>query len=126
MILPTFGSTPLAAITPRMVKVWHAKIGTGTPVLRAHAYSLLKSILAEAVREGEITGNPCQIKNAGTVRRPVTNDKYAEPNEVEQLADHMPDRLRMFVLLGAWCAFRFGELAELRRRDVEFTCRTVR
>jgi integrase len=30
----------------------------------------------------------------------------------------MPDNLRLMVLLAAWCALRFGELAELRRSDV--------
>ncbi|MDZ4234797.1 MAG: tyrosine-type recombinase/integrase, partial [Dietzia sp.] len=32
--------------------------------------------------------------------------------------DEMPDRYRVAVLLAAWCALRFGELIELRRRDV--------
>ena len=31
----------------------------------------------------------------------------------------MPDRLRLMVLLAAWCGLRFGELAELRRADVD-------
>ena len=30
----------------------------------------------------------------------------------------MPERYRLAVLLSAWCALRFGELAELRRGDV--------
>lgn len=31
----------------------------------------------------------------------------------------MPERYRAMVLLGAWCGLRFGELTELRRRDVD-------
>ncbi len=31
----------------------------------------------------------------------------------------MPARYRLMVLLAAWCALRFGELAELRRSDVD-------
>jgi hypothetical protein len=28
------------------------------------------------------------------------------------------------VLLASWCALRFGELTELRRKDIELTTRT--
>ncbi len=31
----------------------------------------------------------------------------------------MPERLRLLVLLAAWCGLRYGELAELRRGDVD-------
>jgi len=31
----------------------------------------------------------------------------------------MPDRLRALVLIGAWCGLRFGELIELRRKDLD-------
>ena len=38
----------------------------------------------------------------------------------------MPERLRFMVLLGAWCAMRFGELAELRRSDLDLRRGVVR
>ena len=31
----------------------------------------------------------------------------------------MPPRYRLMVLLAAWCGLRFGELAELRRADID-------
>ena len=31
----------------------------------------------------------------------------------------MPERLRLLVLMAAWCGLRFGELTELRRSDVD-------
>ena len=31
----------------------------------------------------------------------------------------MPERLRLAVHLGAWCALRYGEVAELRRSDID-------
>jgi len=31
----------------------------------------------------------------------------------------MPQRYRLMVLLASWCGLRFGELAELRRKDVD-------
>ncbi len=31
----------------------------------------------------------------------------------------LPGRYRLMALLAAWCALRFGELAELRRSDLD-------
>ena len=31
----------------------------------------------------------------------------------------MPEKYRLMVLLAAWCALRFGELTELRRKDID-------
>ena len=33
----------------------------------------------------------------------------------------MPEQYRAMVLLAAWCALRFGELTELRRKDINLT-----
>ena len=37
----------------------------------------------------------------------------------------MPGRLQLMVLLAAWCGLRFGELAELRRADVDLAHRVA-
>lgn len=42
------------------------------------------------------------------------------------MAEAMPTRYRPMVLLAAWCGLRFGELAELRRGDVDLEARTLR
>ncbi len=39
--------------------------------------------------------------------------------ELETLTAAMPDKHRLLVLLASWCALRFGELAELRRNDID-------
>jgi integrase len=38
----------------------------------------------------------------------------------------MPERYRLMVALAAWCALRFGELTELRRRDIGRTRTVIR
>lgn len=38
----------------------------------------------------------------------------------------MPERLRLMVELAAWCALRFGEVAELRRGDVDLKNGVIR
>ena len=40
-------------------------------------------------------------------------------SELDELAEAMPARLRLIVALAAWCGLQFGELVELRRKDVD-------
>jgi integrase len=39
--------------------------------------------------------------------------------EVAALADALPERLKAAILVSAWCGVRWGELIELRRKDIE-------
>jgi integrase len=116
-LYPTLGGMQLDHITPAAVRGWHSRLDTG-PTRRAHAYSLLRTILNTAVADDVITANPCRLRGAGQSRR-VKDIRPATLNELARLAEEMPDRLEMIVLLAAWCGLRFGELVELRRKDVE-------
>jgi integrase len=118
-ILPALGGTPLPAITPAAVRDWHAKLkGETGPTMRAHAYSLLRTIMNTAVADEVIVANPCRVRGAGSSKR-VRAIRPASLAELEALAKAMPERYRLMVLLAAWCALRFGELAELRRSDID-------
>jgi integrase len=117
-LLPTFAPMVLTSITPTDVRTWHAKQGTGTPTLRAHAYGLLRTIMATAVVDGLLSANPCHIVGAGSSTR-VHKIKPASLAELEALVIEMPERYRVLTLLAAWCALRFGELTELRRKDID-------
>jgi integrase len=116
-IVPKFGSWPIASITADDVRAWHAKMGTKTPTLRAHAYGLLRTIMGTALSDGKIKVNPCVIRGAGSARR-VHKIRPASLDEIRVIAQEMPEQYRAMVLLAAWCALRFGELTELRRRDI--------
>lgn len=119
LILPTLGGLPIAAITPTDVRTWHASLSrAGTPTLRAHAYALLRTILATAVTDDLIGTNPCRVRGAGSAKRKV-KIRPATLAELEQIAAEVPGRYRLMVLLAAWCALRFGELTELRRGDID-------
>jgi integrase len=117
-IFPELGGKPLKAITPVAVRTWHAEQGSGTPTLRAHAYGLLRTILGSAVHDGLITANPCHIRGAGNSKR-VHKIKPLTLPELEALTAAMPAKYRAMTLLAAWCGLRFGELAELRRSDLD-------
>ncbi|WP_201358609.1 tyrosine-type recombinase/integrase [Mycobacterium paraintracellulare] len=116
-IVPTFGALPIASITADDVRAWHAKLGNKTPTLRSHSYGLLRTIMGTALSDGKIKVNPCVIRGAGSARR-VHKIRPASLDEIAVIAQEMPERYRAMVLLAAWCALRFGELTELRRKDI--------
>ena len=118
LLLPEFGEMPLKAITPAAVRSWYARLDPGTPVMRAHAYGLLRAMLKTAVADDLIAASPCRIRGAGQAK-PTRRISPATLAELEVITAAMPDRLQLMVLLAAWCGLRFGELAELRRADVD-------
>src|SRR5680860_1080229 len=116
-ILPTFKAVPLRHVTPDLVREWHATTAIDTPTTRAHAYGLLRSILGQAEKDQLIVRNPAWIRGAGNSKR-VRKIEPATLSELETLVAAMPAKYQLMTLLAAWCALRFGELAELRRGDV--------
>ena len=115
---PTFGKMPLRSIDDDNVADWYADLGASRPTLRAHAYGLLRTILASAVQDRLIDLNPCHIRGAGNSKR-VHKIKPLTLPELTALVAAMPPRLQPMTLLAAWCAMRFGELTELRRKDLD-------
>jgi hypothetical protein len=100
-ILPALGGQPLDAITPVVVRTWHAKLSAG-PRRRAQAYSLLRTILNAAVADDLIPANPCRVRGAAQSARqhPFTP---ASISELETIAAAMPSRYQLMVMLAAWC-----------------------
>lgn len=124
LILPTLGDLRLQTITADHVEDWHRALGQSTPTYRAHAYTLLRTIMGAAVEAKLITANPCHIKGASSVKR----RKHIEPatlDELDAIVANLPERYRAMILLAAWCSLRFGELAELRRSDVDLRRESV-
>lgn len=125
-ILSTFEDVTLADITPEMVDRWYELCAIGRPSTQAHAYGLLRTILGDAVDRGLITSaNPARVRGGGSTKRA----KKIKPATLEELATivaAMPERRRLMVTLAAWCALRFGELAELRREDIDTKVGVIR
>ncbi|MFE6807989.1 tyrosine-type recombinase/integrase [Streptomyces sp. NPDC057681] len=124
-ILPTFGAVPLREITTPQVRRWRTDLveaGVGAASV-GKAYQVLRAILHTAVDDGLIERNPCRIKGAGSVTH--TERPFLSVPEVYRLADAVPPHCRALVLLAAFCALRFGELAALQRRDIDLEARTV-
>ncbi|BCY06168.1 site-specific integrase [Actinoplanes sp. L3-i22] len=126
-IEPTLGHLALGAIKPQTIRSWRGKIlkgGTSEPQA-VKAYSLLRAILNTAIREDEILKqNPCRIPGYDryhTPERPV-----ATVVQVLALAEQMPDRYVALITVAAFSGLRWGELAALRRCDVDERAGTVR
>jgi integrase len=119
------GNLPIASVTGDDVRDWYAKLDPDTPTLRSHCYGLLRTIMGSAVSDRKIPFNPCTIRGAGSAKRAV-KIRPATLDELAKLTAAMPDRYQAMVLLASWCALRFGELAELRRKDVDLADGVIR
>lgn len=116
---------PLRALSPTLVREWHAAAlrGNGGRTSISQSYRFLRMVMNVALREGLIARNPCQIPGAGAVRaveRPV-----ATPAQVVALVEAITPRYRTAVLIAAWCGLRRGEIAGLRVADVDLTEHTI-
>jgi integrase len=125
-LMPGFAAQTIAGITEADVRRWRADLlASGvSSVTVAKAYRLLKSIMATAADDGLIRRNPCRVKGAGTETSPerpllTITDVYA-------LADAVNARYRLLILLACFCGLRWGELAALRRRDIDPDAATLR
>lgn len=117
-IYPILGDLPLDQITRVVVRSWYDKLDAG-PTARAHAYSMLRTILNTAVLDDELLPrNPAYIRGAG-VTGGRKNLRPASLDELAVMVDAMPEQRRLLLLLATWCALRSGELRELRRSDIE-------
>ncbi|MGP3990667.1 tyrosine-type recombinase/integrase [Streptomyces sp. 3N207] len=124
-IKPDFENTPLARITTARVRSWRAGLlsrGVGEPTV-VKAYQILRAILNTAVDDELIRRNPCRVKGAD--RYDVPERPVLTVPQVLALADAIAPRYRALVLLAAFGALRFGELAALRRRDIDLEARIV-
>lgn len=124
-IIPALGTLRLTRLSPDKVRGWYAHLDATTPTQRAHAYALLRTIYTTAVADELVTANPCRIRGAGSARTKHQTTIATLP-ELEIIVAAMPERYRPMVLLAAWCGLRFGELAELRRGDVDVQGRLLR
>ncbi|MER5485024.1 site-specific integrase [Streptomyces sp. NPDC002812] len=124
-IKPTFGASTLADITTVRVRTWRGQLlaaGVGEPTV-VKAYQLLRAMLNTAVDDELIRRNPCRVKGAD--RYDVPERPVLDVAQVLALAEAVDARHRVLVLLAAFTTLRFGELASLRRRDIDVAGRVV-
>ena len=118
-LIPAFGPARIDQVTVAGVNEWFAAYGRRTLPTRAAAYRLLSSVMKAAIDEGLRESNPCRVRGGGTDPRRAHDIEAATPEQVDALAAAMRPQWQMIVQLAAYCQLRFGELAELRRKDIE-------
>ena len=116
VILPGLGDKRLVALTVTEVREWFASLDS-FPTRNANAYSLLRTILNQAVDDELIDLNPCRVKRAAVKHR-KSEPVALTADEIRALAAKMPEQWRALVLLGGFSGLRWGELAALRRSDL--------
>jgi len=121
-----FGNRAVADIKEAHVRRWRAELlDSGvSPASVAKAYRLMKAIMNTAVDDGIMRRNPCRVRGAGQDRSPKR--PVLTVSQVVALGETVPERYRALVLLAAFGSLRWGELAALRRCDVEAGLGTVR
>jgi integrase len=107
------------------VQRWHAELRTGER-RRSAVYALLRTIMGSVVREDHLrVDNPCTIYKAGVAPRPRHKVEPATLDELAVIVHAVRAEYRCAILLAAWGGLRFGEIAELRRRDVKLAAGVV-
>lgn len=127
--LTTFEEWPVTMVTVEDVTRWYDNLvkSNGEGVAKQH-YRTVDGMFRYAT--GQSTGlprsfdpwikdSPVDIPGAGRSRpAPRTEEIVVTPEEIAAIANHMPDRERLAVLLAGHCALRIGEVLGLRRRDI--------
>ncbi|MDR2895239.1 MAG: site-specific integrase [Propionibacteriaceae bacterium] len=108
-------------LTRRQVKDWWASLPLGERLDSCNqAYALLRAIMNAAVENEELAVevNPVKIKGAGKPSRERDNAPLPLP-VLYAIADAMPVRFRLGVLLAGVLGLRSGEVRALQRQDFD-------
>jgi len=108
--LSPLAARPLNTITRADVE--DVVTATPSPWRAHHALKVLRMILGRAVKAGKLAVNPATGVELPKIERHEPRTLSAE--EVDRLADAMPDRYRALVLLAAYSSLRWSELVALR------------
>lgn len=138
---PAFGHLPIDQVTAELVSGWYdsfqpagrgkgnrAKGKAAGATTKAHTYSFGRAVMNTAVgAHGPLVGrvNPFAIRGGGSSpsRR---REELATADEVRQMLEVIRPEWRALLQLGLWTGLRFGEIAGLRRRDVDLPRTVVR
>jgi integrase len=132
-LYPTFGVLSLGDIDEAAIRRWRkAQLEAGThadrpfgPVTVAKAYRLLHAIFTTAADQDRcVRRNPCRIEGAGSED---SEEREIVPLPVVfALAKAVPVRYRAVVLLATFADLRWGELAGLRRENIDLDACEIR
>lgn len=119
-LLPEFGTTSITEMTREVVRRYFARLtrdGKAPGTVRK-VHTVLSAIMSEAVELELLPANPCtRMRGLPTVR--TEEPVFLTAEQVRTLAERTPSHYRLLVYMAAYTGLRAGELAALRRRDVD-------
>jgi integrase len=122
-VYPTFGERSLSSIRLSQVQAWATSLPLQPATVRV-AYTFVAQVFKAAVRDRLIASSPCEGISLPRVQRepvvPLTTE------QVQALADAVPERWRALVILAAGTGLRQGECLGLTVDRVDWLRRTVR
>lgn len=118
-IRPDLGCMSMANVDTSIIERWDRDTNWSSSHVRRNTHIVLKGFFKWCVDQHYIAASP--MPRLGGVERSQRKRKcvVATPEQVAQIVEHMPPPLGIAVDLAAWCALRFGEVAALRRKDID-------
>lgn len=119
-IVAEFGPYPLGSVRPSQIRSWIARL-QGEGLEDSYIYALhgrLAQIMNDAVHDGLLAKSPCSRRTSPHLAQQRVY--VATTEQVWQLYDLFPERIRPAVLLGAFVGLRLAETCGLRPGDVDF------
>ncbi|MDZ7883298.1 MAG: Arm DNA-binding domain-containing protein [Mycobacterium sp.] len=128
VVLDTFiashADVPLGDISRQLVREWVADLSVSHAPASVHkTIGVLRQVLAMAVSDNRLVLNPAdgvELPAVGTVEQ-----RFLTLEQLHALADAAGDHRALVYVLGT-CGLRFGEVAELRWRDVDLAKLQIR
>jgi integrase len=119
-IVMEFGQYPLGSIRPSQVRAWMARLREEN-LETSYIYALharLAQIMNDAVHDGLLAKSPCSRRTSPHMAQQRVY--VATTDQVWELYELFPGRIRLAVLLGAFVGLRLAETCGLRPGDVDF------
>jgi integrase len=127
-VLPVFGNTQLAKISPAMVRLWQTRLRDDglSPASVRQARQVLSAALEVAVVDGLIARNPAAAVKPPKVRPRRQQFLTAEQvNSLVEACDDQQPGAGAVVFFLAWSGLRWGEAVALRWENVDIERRRV-
>ncbi|MDR0416660.1 MAG: tyrosine-type recombinase/integrase [Propionibacteriaceae bacterium] len=115
------GDVLVEKLTRRRVKEWWLSLPLDERADSCHqAFALLRAIMNAAVEDDGIAVevNPVKLRGAGKASKERDTEPLSLP-VLYSVADEMPERYRLGVLLAGLLGLRSGEVRALQRQDIE-------
>ncbi|WP_193045288.1 tyrosine-type recombinase/integrase [Mycolicibacterium baixiangningiae] len=128
VVLSTFianhAQVPIGDISRQLVREWVADLSSKRSPATVHkVVGVLRQVLAMAVSDNRLVLNPAdgvELPSVATVEQ-----RFLTLNQLHTLAGAAGDHRALVYVLGT-CGLRFGEVAELRWRDVDLDRLSIR